>query len=273
MLSNELVTRLQSSREVPVISGRAASTAVLTAHAPTTELSVGLEVETRRGVCWRMDAPVEELWPEQERWLAALAKRSPVASEATEEPHAEILALRHALPDRVVLIDVETLAAADSMIFLAGALHTHKGLPIVTQLLARGEHEEAALLAALDEIVADKDCLITFNGKSLDWPTVQERRAAQKMGREPWSPAMVHCDLLHHARRRWKSRLPNCKLQTLEQYICGRHRPGDLASCDAASAYQRFVEDGDARELTGLLHHNAMDIITLWQLALWLAHA
>jgi uncharacterized protein YprB with RNaseH-like and TPR domain len=269
MLSNELVSRLQASREVPVISGRAAS-AALTAHSPPIELSVGLEVETRRGACWRIDAPVEELWPEQERWLAALAKRSPATSE---EPHAEILALRHALPDRVVLVDVETLAAADSMIFLAGALHTHKGLPVVTQLLARSEYEEAAVLAALDEIVTDKDCLITFNGKSLDWPAVQERRAANKLGSEPWLTTMVHCDLLHHARRRWKSRLPNCKLQTLEQYVCGRHRPGDLAGCDMASAYQRFVERGSTRELTSILHHNAMDIITLWQLALWLAHA
>lgn len=263
MLSNELVARSPSAaRRIETPSS---------CHLPA-ELPLGLEVETRRGVCWRIDAPVEELWPEQERWLAALVKRT-AAQPAAEPPHEEIAALRAALPGKVVLLDLEVHSAASGPIFLAGALHTHKRMPIVTQLLARSADEEPALLSMLDEILSGKTCLLTFNGKSCDWPAMLERRAEHKLGREPWSSKLVHCDLLHHARRRWKTRLPNCKLQTLEQYVCGRQRGADASLASTAEVYQHFVETGATAALRSVLHHHAMDIITLWQLGLWMAHA
>lgn len=261
MLSNELVAR----RSI------AASRTQIAATLAAPELPRGLEVETRRGFCWRIDEPVEELWPEQERWLAALSKRPSAALDAVEPPHEEIVALRAALPDRVVLIDIETAVCNDAPLFLAGALHTHKGLPMVTQLVARSAQEEAALLTALDEILDGKHCLLTFNGKATDVPTLLDRRAALHLGREPWSRKLVHCDLLPHARRRWKSRLPNCKLQTLEQYICGRQRGADAAALGGAEAYREFLATGAQRPLEVALHHHAMDIITQWQLALWMA--
>lgn len=264
MLSNELVARPPSA---------ARRVENLASSSSPAELPRGLEVETRRGVCWRIDAQVEDLWPEQERWLAALTKRVPVSPPPAEPPHEEIVALRAALPDRVVLLDLEVSGAADAPIFLAGAIHTHKKMSIVTQLVARTADEEPALLAALDEILAGKRCLLTFNGKSCDWPVVQERRAALKLGREPWLRSLVHCDLLHHARRRWKTRLPNCKLQTLEQYVCGRHRGADASVDSAVEVYQHFVETGATAALRSVLHHHAMDMITLWQLGLWMAHA
>jgi uncharacterized protein YprB with RNaseH-like and TPR domain len=239
-----------------------------------TELPLGLEVETRRGLCWRMDAPVEELWPEEQRWLAALNKRQPaLAADVSAHRHPEIIALRNALPDNVALIDVETAAIGAFPIFLAGALHVHKGLPIVTQLVARSEEEEPAVLTALDEILTDKQCLLTFSRKHCDWPALRERRQALDLGAEPWSEDMMHCDLLVHARRRWRARLPNCTLQTLELHVCGRQRSADAFDRDAADAHRHFQLTGATRELRSALHHQAMDIITMWQLALWMAHA
>lgn len=263
MLSNELVAR-------PLSAAPGA------AHAPIitpAELPLGLEIETRRGLCWRIDAPVDELWPEQERWLAALARRKP-GEPAAQQAHEEIAALRAALPDKVVLIDLETIgSSSEAAIVLAGALHVHKGLPIVTQLIARSADEEPALLTALDDIFAAKQCLLTFNGKGFDWPALQQRRARLQLGREPWPHSLLHCDLLFHARRRWKTRLPNCKLQTLEQYVCGRQRGTDPAAPSAFEAYQQFAQTGATRPLHAAMHHHAMDLITLWQLALWMAHA
>src|SRR5688500_18070629 len=176
MLSSELVSRWSQSQPLqpPTISGRPSKPS----RSPTStrgELKFGLEVETARGPFWRNDIPVAELWPEQERWLAALSRRSPAASdEVADAAHGEIMALRDALPERVLLIDLEM---CDDTIFLIGAVHTHKGLPIATQLLARRESEEPAVLTALDEILAGKDALITFNGKAFDWPAVAERRS------------------------------------------------------------------------------------------------
>jgi uncharacterized protein YprB with RNaseH-like and TPR domain len=78
---------------------------------------------------------------------------------------------------------------------------------------------------------------------------------------------------LHHARRRWKSRLPNCKLETLEQYICGRQRGVQPLASDAGDAWQQFISGRGHQSLVAVLQDHALDMITVWQLALWLARA
>ena len=84
-------------------------------------------------------------------------------------------------------------------------------------------------------------------------------------------PDLIHCDLLHHARRRWKHELPDCKLQTLERHICRRRRLDDIPGREIPSAYHDFVRHGDAWLIRGVLHHNALDLITLLQLSLSLS--
>ena len=69
-------------------------------------------------------------------------------------------------------------------------------------------------------------------------------------------------------RRRWKQFLPNCKLQTLEQYVCRRHRRGDLAGSLVPAAYHDFVRTGDGGQIGAILHHNALDLATLVEIAL-----
>jgi len=75
-----------------------------------------------------------------------------------------------------------------------------------------------------------------------------------------------HLDLLHEARRRWKGQLPNCRLQTLESYLCRRVRSGDIPGGDIPEAYHRFVRDGDARRLRAICRHNLLDMLTMVQL-------
>ena len=86
-------------------------------------------------------------------------------------------------------------------------------------------------------------------------------------------PDLLHCDLLHHARQRWKKKLPNCRLQTLEQYVCGRRRSGDIAGRNIPRAYHDFVRTGDPWQIQSVLHHNALDLITLLQLSLCMVHS
>jgi uncharacterized protein YprB with RNaseH-like and TPR domain len=80
-------------------------------------------------------------------------------------------------------------------------------------------------------------------------------------------PPLLHCDILHHARRRWRRSLPNCKLQTLERYVCHRCRQGDIAGSEIPWTYHRFVKTGRASEMQSILHHNAIDLLTLAQVA------
>jgi uncharacterized protein YprB with RNaseH-like and TPR domain len=76
---------------------------------------------------------------------------------------------------------------------------------------------------------------------------------------------------LHLARRRWRSELPDCKLQTLERHICGRTRADDMPSNQIPAAYQQYVRTGFEREMDAILLHNAVDLVTMLDLAMRLA--
>ena len=78
----------------------------------------------------------------------------------------------------------------------------------------------------------------------------------------------THCDLLHHARHTWHGRLPNCKLQTLERYLCGRNRVGDIPGQEIPLAFHDFVRTNDGWLMKSILHHNALGLVTSLEVAL-----
>jgi uncharacterized protein YprB with RNaseH-like and TPR domain len=112
---------------------------------------------------------------------------------------------------------------------------------------------------------------LTFNGKSFDWPMVVDRSRRHLMFRGKPLPALQQHDVLHLARRRWKNELPDCKLQTLEERICGRSRQGDISGKLIPGAYHEYVKTGFERDLDLILFHNALDLVTLLDLAMRLA--
>jgi uncharacterized protein YprB with RNaseH-like and TPR domain len=87
------------------------------------------------------------------------------------------------------------------------------------------------------------------------------------LGRHDPRPRLVHCDLLHHARRRWGGKLPDCRLQTLERHILRRRRSNDIPGRDIPAVYHDFVRTSDAWLIRAVLHHNALDLVTLLQLS------
>ena len=155
------------------------------------------------------------------------------------------------------------------MIFLIGVIRHCGDELIVEQFLARSYNEERAILETLWGVASETTALVTFNGKSFDWPLVQDRTTYHRMDRSP-HPLMGHCDLLHHARRRWRHVLPNCKLQTLERAFCGRGRVDDIPGQRIPQAYHDFVRTGQRHELELILHHNALDLVTLLELTMLL---
>jgi uncharacterized protein YprB with RNaseH-like and TPR domain len=177
----------------------------------------------------------------------------------------------HAFPRRAVLLDLETCGLSGSALFLIGLLHRVDDCLTVELLLARDYSEEAAVLASLWQRIHADGVVVTFNGKSFDWPMVVDRSRRHLLFRGTRPPAPAHLDLLHAARRRWKKQLPDCKLQTLERHICGRTRADDLPGSLIPAAYQQFVRTGFEREMDAILLHNAIDLVTLLDLAMRLA--
>ena len=77
----------------------------------------------------------------------------------------------------------------------------------------------------------------------------------------------MHIDILHHARRRWRKQLPNCRLQTLERHVCRRRRAADIPGHAIPGVYADYVRTGFERDMDTVLYHNALDLVTLFDLA------
>ena len=172
-------------------------------------------------------------------------------------------------PNRTLFLDLETCGFSGSSIFLIGLLHDDGDGLAIDLLLARDYSEERAILEAFWQVVEGHQVLVTFNGKCFDWPMLRDRRVRHRFAE--CLPDLVHFDLLHHARRRWKQGLPDCKLQTLERYICGRFRTGDVPGRLVPAVYHEFVRNRDWRRMEPILMHNALDLVTLLELALRVA--
>lgn len=225
------------------------------------ELAIGHEYANEAGRHWLIEKPLERIWPTSTDYLSRWHDE---VSDWIPE-HEDLVELKHHLRSTVYL-DLETCGFAGSMIFLVGVLYEGPQGPLLAQLWARNYAEEAAVLATLRQILAGQRVLATFNGKSFDWPQVRDRCTLH--ARHADLPELIHIDLLHHARRYYKTELPNCKLQTLERYLCGRRRVGDIPGSQIPAEYHRYVQTGDSRSVRAILHHNALDLVTLMQLSL-----
>lgn len=188
--------------------------------------------------------------------------------------------------DRVLLLDTETTGLAGgtgTYVFLVGLGFFTTGDPlggadgtrplrefVVRQYFLRELREERALLHALGTQLGGFDALVTFNGKSFDWPLLATRFTLSRLphGQRSWP----HLDLLHPARRVWKHRLASCSLGNLEAEVLSVRRDGDIPSFLIPPLYFQFLRDGDPRPLHPVLAHNEADIISLLALLTHLGH-
>jgi uncharacterized protein YprB with RNaseH-like and TPR domain len=139
---------------------------------------------------------------------------------------------------------------------------------VVRQYFMRDYPEEQAMLEAIACDLSRFTTLVSFNGKSFDWPLLETRFRLSRM-RPPLAGA-PHLDLLHPARRIWRDRLGACNLQNLEVQILGVHRQGDVPSHLIPALYFDYLRTGDLSPLVDVIQHNKLDILSLVSLAGWM---
>jgi uncharacterized protein YprB with RNaseH-like and TPR domain len=166
-------------------------------------------------------------------------------------------------PEEALFVDIETCGLANCPLFLIGTMAVRPDGIRLEQLFARDYAEEAAVLEHLAEMSSTYKMLITFNGKTFDVPYMRDRMVLHRI-RHKFT--QEHLDLLQHARRLFRGMFRDCKLQTLEQHLCGRRRYGDTPGHLIPQLYHDFVRTGNAAPLDGIFHHNALDIITMAEL-------
>jgi hypothetical protein len=160
-----------------------------------------------------------------------------------------------------LFLDTETTGLAGgtgTYPFLVGLAWWEGGGLEVEQLFMREYSEERSLLAALAERLAERPVLVTFNGKSFDWPLLETR---YRMTRTIPPPApRAHLDFLHPARNLWRPRLGSVRLSQLERHVLGWDRGADVMSELIPSIYLDFVRRGHADPLVPVFQHNQMDL-------------
>ena len=222
------------------------------------EEGVGVEVFLPGGE-WRDERGAVYV---HERLRSQIERRTADWGRLGEPPENELdlRALSEAGLSRALFLDLETGGLASSPVFLAGTMHWNGEDFVLRQYFARHYGEEAALLRALAAAADGFEFLVTFNGKSYDAPFLTSRAVVHGLR---ISLPQRHLDLLHPARRRWKERLADCRLTTLELRVCRRRRSGDVPGEEVPGLYHDYVRNGDPYRLIPVFHHNLLDVITM----------
>ncbi len=175
-------------------------------------------------------------------------------------------------PQRWLFLDTETTGLAGgtgTYAFLVGIAWWENGEFRILQLFMRDHSEERSLLHEIRQAIADRPVLVTFNGKSFDWPLLETRF---KMARiDPAGIVQDHLDLLHPARQLWRYRMRSVALGELERQILGMDRGYDIASDTIPQRYFHFLRGGRAEDVAEVFHHNQMDLRGLAFLAAHMA--
>src|SRR5467141_3571577 len=169
-------------------------------------------------------------------------------------------------PEKWLFLDTETTGLAGgtgTYAFLIGLAWWDAGGLQIEQFLMRDFTEEYSILHELAERAAERPVLVTFNGKSFDWPLLENRFI---MTRSIAAPKLAaHLDLLHPARALWKLRLGSVRLVELERRVLdaprlGWRRDDDVASALIPQFYFDYLRGGPTEPLAGVVRHNQMDL-------------
>jgi len=171
-------------------------------------------------------------------------------------------------PEQWLFLDTETTGLAGgtgTYAFLVGIAWWDAGGLEVEQFFMRDHSEEYSLLAALAERMAERRVLVTFNGKSFDWPLLETRYRMTRTIRPPEPRA--HLDFLHPARNLWRLQLGSVRLAELERHVLGWNRGADVMSELIPAIYFEFLRGGSPDPLIPIFQHNQMDLRGLAGLA------
>ncbi len=171
-------------------------------------------------------------------------------------------------PREWIFLDTETtglMGGTGTYAFLVGIAWWDAGGLQVEQFFLRDHSEEYSLLEALAGRLAERRVLVTFNGKSFDWPLLETR---YRMTRSVKVPQMrAHLDFLHPARNLWRMQIGSVRLADLERHVLGWKREGDVVSQMIPDLYFDYLRGGSPEPLVPIFYHNQLDLRGLAALA------
>lgn len=197
--------------------------------------------------------------------LGELAEHAPVVDLAAKSYSADRALASH---ERLLFLDTETTglgSGAGNVPFMIGIGFYEGGTFVVRQLLARHAGEEAAMLAYLRGLLPRFSHIVTYNGRTFDWPVLQSRFVLNRLELED---CYIQLDLLYMSRSLWRYSLESCRLGHVEEKKLGVARQSDIPGSLAPVLYFQYLAEGNADVLEGVFRHNELDILTLAALSI-----
>ena len=166
-------------------------------------------------------------------------------------------------PHGALFLDTETTGLSlggGTVPFLVGLAFAVDGALVVEQLFLESLAGEAALLEHLRERVEAATSIVTYNGKSFDWPLLTSRFVLNRVAPPASRP---HLDLLTLARRVYRARLGSVRLVQMEVEVLGHRRERDMSGAEIPGTYWSFQRHRQADALLPILEHNLQDVVAL----------
>jgi hypothetical protein len=166
----------------------------------------------------------------------------------------------------LICLDTETTGlatAAGTVAFLVGVGWWEGDAFRQVQLLVPDHSDEPAMLATLAELIPPDGWLVTYNGRSFDWPLLVAR---YRLHGSPPPVHAGHLDLLPVVRRLFRHRMADARLRTAEEDLLGIRRRGDVEGWEIPGRYLAFLRGGPAEPLAEVARHNDQDVRSLARL-------
>jgi hypothetical protein len=164
---------------------------------------------------------------------------------------------------RALFLDTETTGLAGgtgTVPFLIGIGWFEDQSMRIQQLFLPELGREAPMLHWLRERVQASSCIVSFNGKTFDWPLLRNRFVLNRVHAPVLPP---HLDLLHCARRVLRTRLKSVRLVDLERQVLGMYREDDVSGALIPQLYFDYLDGRDTSPIAKVIEHNANDLIAL----------
>ena len=219
----------------------------------------GARHDTEHGELHLID---ESLEPHHHHGRSPIAKALRVSTERLAQLALDP-SLEHVDIQDALFLDTETTGLAGgtgTVPFLCGIAWFEDESMRIQQLFLPELGREAPMLHWLRERVQRSSCVVSFNGKTFDWPLLRNRFVLNRV-RAPALPP--HVDLLHCARRILRPRLKSVRLVELERKVLGMYREDDISGALIPQLYFDYLDGGDMSPMAKVIEHNANDLIAL----------
>lgn len=166
-------------------------------------------------------------------------------------------------PQHLLFFDTETTGlgvGTGNVPFMIGYGYLQDDSFVVEQLFIRNPAEEYGALSYLRGLLDRYSHIITYNGRSFDWPVLMNRFVLERL---PAPQDLAQIDLLYPARSIWRDSLPSCRLGVVEEMKLGYHRGPDLPGSEAPVRYVQYLSSRRVEDVEEIFLHNERDICSL----------